>query len=228
MEIYHQLTLPRFRRSVDPNSFTTIAIGSTAEAVFRRIIEANKHVHSFTVYSYNMMVDSDDEQQIDRMRPMRRKDVRHNGLQQRSREFYKRSVSPEGTPQVFGMAVSSVLTLRNGRLAYIPMLDFASRTKEDVVLRVETIKDVLRPYPGFLLETGNSYHFWGTQILSLERWREFLLSAARSFTHNELDTAYIDYSLQRNFNGLRLFAYGKTKPVTPHVVERIGDSTRLN
>lgn len=206
------------------HKYDDIKIGSPAELVFRRIIEHHKQIKTFTVFTYDLHINSGDELQTVGMRPMRRKDLKNDGLRRWSDQNHlivREENDEEGQEKEFGMAIASVVKMYDGSIKHIPMLDFESRSKSQFILNPRRISNILRPFPGFLLETGDSLHFWGINLLSPRRWEKFLTFANDKFNDDEIDRSFIEFSEKRRFSGLRIYNYGDIKRTAPYVVAKV-------
>lgn len=225
METYRQLNLPQCGVVMTHERFGLIPNGSPAELVFRRIVERHKKITAFSVFSYNLLANSQDELQVTETRPLRRRDLRdHNVLRRLSNELHRKvdaGLRREATIQEFGVAIASRVAIRGG-VAQIPMLDFASRSKRGATLDPLEISEMLAPYKGFLLETGDSLHFWGISLLTPVGWNRFLSYAEGNLSKDVVEPAFFEFSARKGFSGLRIHAYGKVKPTAPYVVARVG------
>ncbi len=114
------------------------------------------------------------------------------------------------------LALTSLVTLRDRGSGHIPMLDL----KCDVSPRAEhVLVDLLRrigtPH-GALLDSGQSYHYYGFGVISESEWRVFLGKCLLSASL--VDTRYIAHRLIDGFCSLRVNATA-TKRKIPTVVE---------
>lgn len=119
------------------------------------------------------------------------------------------------------LALDSLVILKNGRKAHIPMLDFdipISRFSEDAIITS------VYPRKGVLLETDMSYHFIGFNVLNITEWRDFMSRCIDHEFFNKgklFDLGYLVESLERKFAALRLFGYPGTKKKTEPTVVRV-------
>lgn len=75
------------------------------------------------------------------------------------------------------VALTSAITLRSGEVLHLPMLDFASKSRRPSAREaVEHAAGALR-VPGFLVESGQSYHFYGQVLVDASALRTFLTRA---------------------------------------------------
>ncbi|MBI2405760.1 hypothetical protein HYV21_01800 [Candidatus Microgenomates bacterium] len=120
-------------------------------------------------------------------------------------------------PHIWALGVGSLVQTLDGVQAHIPMLDFCcDKAPENLTHIIELTK----PYGGFILNSGNSYHFWGSTLLSQEEYRRFLdhFASREIFLKDLVDGNYLDMSASLNFSVLRIFAYPPQKPQEPQVV----------
>jgi hypothetical protein len=128
-------------------------------------------------------------------------------------------------PQRACLAVDSrVQTLSNER-QFIPMLDFVCEKSEDNKrFLVELLSDLNRRVDidiagGFLLESYNSYHYYGGSPLSLDKWTRFIgfsllmhpplhymSLAKRVHAASVIDVRHLGHSLIRGGSALRISA----------------------
>lgn len=124
---------------------------------------------------------------------------------------------------------SNVFTDKGKR--HIPQIDFElpiSPKAQEILIRILYEKIVPDFGRGALLESGNSYHFWGTERLLLRRdwgvhfeidWVDFMAVMLLTSGHqivNLVDVRWVAYSLLRGATVLRVSA--KTKKMLPRVV----------
>jgi hypothetical protein len=86
---------------------------------------------------------------------------------------------------------------------------------EDLVLMLETVTGGM---PGYLLETGRYYHFYGDALLTQREWLRFL--AQFLMPTILLSPRYIGHCLNRGFSALRLTVEPDYKPTMPIVREK--------
>jgi len=104
--------------------------------------------------------------------------------------------------KIFGLA--SKVILKDGSEAHIPMMDFYCErfeTKEEILPK---IGEYMKPFHGFILDSGNAYHFWGTQLMNKKEWQNFL-----DFCYGQggTDRNWINISRLQDFCILRIFEY---------------------
>lgn len=120
------------------------------------------------------------------------------------------------------LAMTSMVRLDNGEIRHIPMLDF----HESVTKDPSVIPEIVWPEPGVIVQTDNSYHFWGYNLMTEDQWRTFMVRLEE--IENTLSSPdeiiffgdiFFPASLNRGFTALRLFGYpGTERPTNPRVV----------
>jgi hypothetical protein len=117
-------------------------------------------------------------------------------------------------PDSYVLTVNSQVITTDGQLRHIPMLDFrlkSSRSNHalvvDVVKRLNT--------PGVILDSGRSYHFYGTELIDDRELTKFLAKALL-FTPL-IDYRWIAHQLLEESCALRV-SPGVEGQVTPTVV----------
>lgn len=117
----------------------------------------------------------------------------------------------EGLPQDAQIGVFSKVLLESGEFTHISMMDFnQGKTKQGLNLVVERLKRG-KISSGWVLETGESYHYYGSQLLTEPEWIDFmgtclLTSVVHSRENIEqvADPRYIGHSLKRGGCVLRI------------------------
>lgn len=125
------------------------------------------------------------------------------------------------------MVVFSKVLLEDGRHAHIQMMDFdLPKTEQNVNLVIERLKNV-DVCSGWVLESGDSYHFYGPKLLSENEWVDFMGDCLlTSIVHSKkniqqiADSRYIGHSLKRGGNALRITTRSD-KTFEPRVVSFI-------
>ena len=134
----------------------------------------------------------------------------------------------DGLPEDAQIGVFSKVLLESGEFAHIPMMDFnQDKTEQGLRLVVERLKKA-RVSRGWVLETGKSYHYYGSQLLTELGWVDFmgtclLTSVVHSRENIEqvADPRYIGHSLRRGGCVLRITtqASKKFKPEVAAFIE---------
>ena len=102
----------------------------------------------------------------------------------------------KGMPLTRAIGLVSRVETQNGT-KYIPMIDFKTRSEWDVT---HTLKQV--GMPGMIVDSGNSFHFYGFNLLDTEEeWRHYIESLAGK---PGIDEWWVKFQLAREYSVLRL------------------------
>ncbi len=115
-------------------------------------------------------------------------------------------------PAEHGLSVCSDVRLKDGTRAHIPMMDFSAEPSEaNQNLIITTLRKVGYE-SGILMNSGNSYHFYGSALLSEDEWRTFL---GQSLLLSPItDSRYIAHRLVDGYCSLRILDHvGGAMPV---------------
>lgn len=115
------------------------------------------------------------------------------------------------------LGVCSKVTLYDGRIMHIPMMDFkafVSTLNERSLLRL--FRQELGEQSGALLDSGNSYHYYGCRLVDVTDWHAFLGKCL--LTAPLVDTRYIGHRLIEGFCILRISA-ARGKPRVPAMLK---------
>ena len=123
----------------------------------------------------------------------------------------------------WSLGVTSRVLLKNGEFRHIPQIDFAC-VKSSTNLRrmIKCLRRFVKIKPGYILESGRSYHYYGARLLD-QRQREIFvgncLLCNPAGKKPIVDTRWFAYSLRRGFSNLRIAA-SDSKP-EPKIVAKI-------
>ena len=120
---------------------------------------------------------------------------------------------------------------RHHDIFHIPMIDFRAKVfsggyaevKERLLSVIGTAKSG-KVFPGYLLISGESFHYIGLEVMTLDEFLEFLglcllcENGADPSRPSPVDRRWIGRSLTRQSGSLRIFAQG-SKP-EPYVIEK--------
>jgi hypothetical protein len=121
------------------------------------------------------------------------------------------------SPETTTAALSSLVRLNDGSRRHIPMLDFhCPSSAANLELATEVIRN-LNATPGYLVESGKSYHFYGERLLVDSELTRFLASAL--LFSPIIDRAWIAHQLLEGFCGLRIS--GRAPFGLPKVIRQI-------
>lgn len=117
------------------------------------------------------------------------------------------------------VGITSRVLIRSGEFAHIPMMDFLCPPSEENLKTLLQVFGKVAEYRGFILNSGNSYHYYGTRLLTDSQWRTFL---GRSLLLSGLsDDRYIGHQLVDGYCVLRISA-GMLKRRVPMEEGQIG------
>jgi len=117
------------------------------------------------------------------------------------------------------LAVTSRVTLADGRMSHIPMIDFQCRNNSENLAYLRSAMLRLDTAGGFLLVSGNSFHFYGLTLLAHEDWVGFV---GRSLLLEPLvDVRYLGHCLLDGFASLRISRHSSSRRDAPVVVKEI-------
>jgi hypothetical protein len=126
------------------------------------------------------------------------------------------------------LALTTTLGLRYGEVRHLMMLDFAEPTSEEATrLLISAINHA--GWSGYLLASGASYHFLGSDSLDLDTWRR-QMSRAMLIPglegRNAIDVRYMAHTLANDRGGLRI-TRGAQKSMLPVLIERFGGAPAI-
>lgn len=130
-----------------------------------------------------------------------------------TRSWMHRELGTIGNDEV--LAFTSRVTLRNRRVAHVPLMDFACERSDRHLDLLRSALPRIVQGPGALLDSGRSYHFYGAELLSPPAWRRFLAQAV--LLAPLTDVRYVAHRLMDGECVLRLTS-NRLKPVEPRVL----------
>ena len=111
------------------------------------------------------------------------------------------------------LAIYSNCELDNSELAHIPMMDFRCPPNRNNLKRVELSMEAMG-LRGAIVESGNSYHFYGFELFGEAEWLDFM---AKCLLLSPLtDSRYIAHRLLGRACVLRISA-NNSKPTIPFI-----------
>lgn len=125
--------------------------------------------------------------------------------------------SVENLPEHKLLGIHSNVVLARGGEGHIPMMDFMCPPSPENRDRVTRLLASLHLGKGYLLESGESYHYYGFKILS-EGWRIFLGKCLLMSGYS--DDRYIGHQLVNGYCVLRLSS-ARIKNRIPTVVAEV-------
>jgi len=121
------------------------------------------------------------------------------------------------------LALTTSLGVRPGMVRHLMMLDFREPVSPEAtaLLRASILH---ADWSGYLLASGASYHFLGSEPMELEQWRREMARAMLTpgpDGRNAIDVRYMAHTLANDRGGLRI-TRGAQKSTRPYLLERFG------
>lgn len=115
-------------------------------------------------------------------------------------------------PSEHGLSVCSDIKLTNGARMHMPMMDFSIAPSDASQQLLLTILGKVGQEKGILVNSGNSYHFYGCALMKEDEWRAFL---GQSLLLSPItDSRYIAHRLVDGYCSLRILDHvGGAMPV---------------
>ena len=142
--------------------------------------------------------------------------VRATELETLRREMVGSLSELERAEASYTLGLSSVVSA-GGDQFHTPQIDFGFGVSDENLHRIYRYLEDIGQTEGYVIESGNSYHFQGVDILPYTFWTRYM----DSLDDNLVDGNWINSNLfERGFSVLRLTsAFGK--PHVPKVVSRV-------
>jgi hypothetical protein len=120
------------------------------------------------------------------------------------------------------IGLTSIARTKNSLTTYIPQLETDSLKIKSFETFLEELEDVASLFPNeqdvYLVSSGRGYHFYGTQLMEVGSWKNFMTEAM--VDSSCVDPIFIRDSLQRGYSNLRLTT-NNAKPEKPKLIGRI-------
>lgn len=183
----------------------------TACEVVGRIVDCNSDIESLTLITYHEgpnwhRPQTDDNHAQIRLRGLQQDSgerilVRHsrNEMTAQALRVMTRGLTEN---QLLGF-VSSVCVIGQA-LRHIPMMDFKCRPSAKNLEVLTILLKNIGERKGYLLESGRSFHYYGTRLLREEEWRVFLGKCLLMSEY--VDERYVGHQLVDGYCVLRLSA----------------------
>ena len=118
------------------------------------------------------------------------------------------------------IAFSSEVKLRDSKENFfVPLIDFKCEDSPDNLGKIRSFLTKIGQRNGVILSSGQSYHYYGLELISAERWRIFmakcLLSELRGL--GLIDASHLGHSIWDGFSTLRISS-SHNHPELPRVV----------
>lgn len=125
------------------------------------------------------------------------------------------------------LALLSKVILKDGARRHIPQIDFECPVSNINVNKIKIkLSEILKITPGYIINSGVSYHFIGTKLFNETEWRHFMglcLLLADHFKKPIVDVRWCGHQLMSKWSDLRILA-NRSKP-EPKVVTFLNRST---
>ena len=113
-------------------------------------------------------------------------------------------------PEGWSFAILSEVRLMNDKKQYIPQIDFqCSVSGKNINLIKKRLSEIVKVFPGYILKSGNSYHYIGIKLLNKEKFIEFigncLLCNIPGDKFTLVDTRWFGHALRNGYACLRIF-----------------------
>lgn len=125
----------------------------------------------------------------------------------------------ERVPEGRGLVVCSRVSLACGEIVQLPMVDFLCACSEKNADAIRRFLAAAGQGEGILVESGHSYHFYGTFLLSLQEWVSFM---ARCLLFGPvIDVRYVGHRLLDGECRLKVFdSKTRSTPTVTHVFNK--------
>ena len=122
------------------------------------------------------------------------------------------------------IGLTSLVRLNNGTKQHLGLIDFHCEKSKEGLNRVRMTLTELGINLGFILDSGNSYHFVGIQSFSFGGYMDLL---GKMCEFDSIGEDWPSYQISQGYADLRIIACPKRgKPCIPRLVERI-ENTQL-
>jgi hypothetical protein len=120
------------------------------------------------------------------------------------------------------LGLMSLARKRSGQSCHIPQIDFVcEKTSENIAAIKACLKQNTYTETGWLVDSGNSFHFYGRKLLAPSDWQAFM---GQCLLFNErgkypiIDWRWLGYSLIAGYSTLRILKSSSKRE--PRVIEK--------
>ncbi len=113
--------------------------------------------------------------------------------------------------------IISPVMLASGKEAQMMLIDFSCDKSAEKEAEVTAFLKKNKFAPGYILDSGNSYHFYGRRVLESGSWRDFMAKCGRS---RLVDSDWIRLHIDEDYSLLRISS-GLSKPNRPRVIRLV-------
>jgi len=203
-----------------PAKIKTIVEGMKAPEAFEAVIRKHPEIETFTIVKYKdklRLPERSTVQPVEDPSKFLAQAAVHDNEADQEEHFPRTALGPEfwkglfELPKDFVLAASSQVKLKDGSLAHLPMVDFkCAPTQPNIELAKEAFAKIGQT-DGVLLNSGNSFHYYGQTLMNEKEWRDFLGHCL--LLSDFIDTRYVGHALINNECRLRL----STAPLNPFI-----------
>ncbi len=198
----------------------TLVAGMKAPEALEAVIRKHPEIDKFTIVRYKdklRLPERTTVQVVDDPSKFLAQAAVHDNEADQEEDISPTALGPEfwkhlfELPEDFVLAASSKLRLKDGSLAHLPMIDFKCPPTDQ---NIELAKDAFAKIgqtDGMLLNSGNSFHYYGQTLMNETEWRAFLGHCL--LLADFIDTRYVGHALINNECRLRL----STAPLNPFI-----------
>ncbi len=191
-----------------------------ASEAFEALIAKHPEIDKFTVVRYKdkrRLPERTTAQSADDPAKFLEQATIHDNEADREEHIPRTELRPElwkrlfELPEDFVLAASSRVKLKDGSLAHLPMIDFkCAPTPQNIDLAKEAFAKINQTN-GVLLNSGNSFHYYGQTVMNEREWVDFLGHCL--LLSDFIDTRYVGHALINKECRLRL----STAPLNPFI-----------
>ncbi len=117
------------------------------------------------------------------------------------------------------LGITSLVKLADEKIRHIPMIDFRCPCSSENLRQIREALFRLEQKRGFVLESGQSYHYYGIDLMDVHRWVNFMEQCKEIEIIGEI---WPTFQLDDGYATLRIAA-SSVKPYKPKVIGRIGN-----
>jgi hypothetical protein len=189
----------------------TLAVGMKAPEALEAIIRKLPEIDSFTVVRYRdklRLPERTTAQSTEDPSKFIAQAAVHDDEGDQPESLPRMALGPElwerlfKLPTNFVLAASSKVQLKDGNVAHLPMIDFkCAPTERNIELAKKAFAKIGQT-DGVLLNSGNSFHYYGERLMTEREWIGFLGHCL--LLSDFIDTRYVGHALINNECRLRL------------------------
>lgn len=117
------------------------------------------------------------------------------------------------------LGITSMVWLDDSKIKHIPMIDFKCSYSAENLQKVGKTLLALGQRSGFILESGQSYHYYGIELLNVRSWIDFMEQCKN---YEIIGKIWPDFQLDDGYATLRI-ATSSAKPYLPKVIAKFGN-----